>query len=148
MTVDVKKKIGSVYIGEGIPKVCVPITGADLTEILEECKAAKESAADLVEWRVDYFNNAFDTDKVLNALVAIKEILGDLPLIFSFRTKDEGGEKAVDQERYITLNKLAAASGYVDAIDIELFQGEKVVTELISSAEVHRVTTIISNHDY
>lgn len=142
------KKIGNLLIGEGMPKICVPLTGVTLHELLDECRLASESDVDLVEWRVDFFEYALDFKKVLAALPQIKSALGDCPLLFSFRTKEEGGEKSIEVDQYISLNKEVIASGAVDAIDIELFRGRAVVTELVETAKLHQVTTVISNHDF
>ncbi|CBK74242.1 3-dehydroquinate dehydratase [Butyrivibrio fibrisolvens 16/4] len=49
--------IRGVKIGEGIPKICVPIVGKTSGEILEAALALKEIKHDLVEWRVDFFEN-------------------------------------------------------------------------------------------
>ena len=47
-----------------------------------------------------------------------------LPLLFTFRSKKEGGETELSDEAYFALNREAARSGLVDVIDIELFNNE------------------------
>lgn len=141
-------KVGNVSIGEGMPKICAPLTGTNVDEILEECKMIRASAVDLVEWRVDFFDDALLTDRVLATLPKIKEVLEDLPLIFSFRTAEEGGEKKITDKQYVSLNKAVAVSGHVHIIDIELFRGKNVVEELVTAAKESQIYTIISNHDF
>lgn len=143
-TVSVK----DVIIGEGIPKICVPLIGATLAELKEEAKAVKELKPDVVEWRTDFFVEVEDVEAVNSALNEIHSIIPDLPLIFTFRSHKEGGEKQISTEYYITLNKAAAESGLVDIIDVELFNDEKDVKELVEAAHVHNVSVIISNHDF
>lgn len=46
--------VKNVVIGEGIPKICVPLIGATLTELKQEAEALKELNPDLVEWRTDF----------------------------------------------------------------------------------------------
>ena len=66
-------KVKNLRIGEGIPKICVPIIGKNDTEIIEELKQIKKSKPDLVEWRVDYYQDVenFDQTKA-NLYEAIK----------------------------------------------------------------------------
>lgn len=143
-TVSVK----DVIIGEGIPKICVPLIGTTLAELKEEAKAVKELKPDVVEWRTDFFVEVEDVETVKSALNEIHSIIPDLPLIFTFRSHKEGGEKQISTEYYITLNKAAAESGLVDIIDVELYNDEKDVKELVEAAHVHNVSVIISNHDF
>lgn len=141
-------KIGDLILGEGMPKVCAPLTGRTLQELLDECELVRNSEADLAEWRIDFFEHALDTGKVLEALTEIRKELGDMPLIFSFRTAEEGGEKSISVRQYVELNKHVAQSGAVQLIDIELFRGEDTVKELVATAKEQQVLTIISNHDF
>ena len=46
-TVQVKNTV----IGEGRPKICVPIVGKTKTDILEEAKKITTLPVDVVEWR-------------------------------------------------------------------------------------------------
>lgn len=143
-----KINIGNLIIGEGMPKICAPLTGETLEELQEQCKIIVESKADLAEWRVDFYKDVQYADKVRNALQIIKETLNGMPLIFTFRTAEEGGERAISMDDYLTLNKSAIASGMINFADIELFRGGKVVKELVRAAEAEGVYTIISNHDF
>ncbi|MEK4296180.1 type I 3-dehydroquinate dehydratase [Paenibacillus sp. FSL R5-0914] len=140
--------VKNVVIGEGIPKICVPLIGATLTELKQEAEALKELNPDLVEWRTDFFEKVEDLEAVKSALSDIHAIIPDLPLIFTFRSAKEGGEKQVSIEYYIALNVAAAESGLVDIIDVELFNEEQDVRGLVEAAHAHNVAVIISNHDF
>lgn len=140
--------VQDVKIGEGIPKICTPLTGETVEELLMECKLALEAGADLVEWRVDFFQYALDIKKVLQALTKLKENLRGMPLLFSFRTAAEGGEKEIAVETYFALNKAVLESGNIDLIDIELLRGVQVVSALIKLAKENNVYTVVSNHNF
>ena len=75
-------------------------------------------------------------------------MLGNIPLLLTFRTKKEGGEKAIDTKDYKELNLRAAKTGYVDFIDVEIFTGDDVVREIIDGAHAAGVKVIASNHDF
>jgi 3-dehydroquinate dehydratase I len=140
--------VGGVTIGEGAPKICVPLVGITLAELIEETQFLKELDFDLVEWRVDYFESVEDIEKVKDALLQLRTILKDAPLIFTFRSKREGGEKEVSNEYYFELNKAVAETGLADFIDVELFNEEKDIKNLIEFAHKNKTLVIISNHDF
>ena len=50
-----KVKVENVMIGEGRPKIIVPITGQTQEHILLEAHQARKSTCDIVEWRIDHF---------------------------------------------------------------------------------------------
>ena len=128
--------IRDVRIGEGIPKICAPIVGKTKADILEEAEQVLASSADFAEWRADWFEDVYNMESVVGILKDLRELLKEMPLLFTFRTAGEGGEKSVSPEMYTALNRAAAQSGYADMIDVELFSGEALVSELIE--EAHR----------
>lgn len=140
--------IKDVIIGEGLPKICVPIVGETISQLVEEANFLKDIDFDIVEWRVDFFEHVADISKVKEALQAIREILVDKPIIFTFRSAKEGGEKEVSVEFYVELNKSIAETKLVEIIDVELFNDEKDVKELVEAAHANNVAVIISNHDF
>ena len=141
-------QIRNVTIGEGRPKICVPIVGETIADILREAKNLSGYPVDVVEWRADWFQDMSDTEKVLQAAKELRTVLKETPLLFTFRTTKEGGEKAISPEDYLALNLKVAASGFVDLIDVELFSGDEFVKELIQKAHGHGVKVIASNHDF
>ena len=103
---------------------------------------------DVVEWRVDWFEGVFDFAEVEDVLKELRDILGDTPLLMTFRTSREGGEKAIDADAYKELNIKAAKSGYVDFVDVEIFTGDTIVSEIINEVHAAGVKVIASNHDF
>ena len=74
--------------------------------------------------------------------------LGNTPLIFTFRTTKEGGQRQASPQQYKTLAMEAIASGCIDLIDIELFSDPDSITELTALAKEKGVKTIFSSHDF
>ena len=89
-------EVRGVKIGEGTPKIIVPIVGVTKEEILAAADSFKDVRLDLVEWRVDWFEGVFDFAKVEDVLKDLRPALGDVPILFTFRTSKEGGEKAIE----------------------------------------------------
>ncbi len=141
-------KVRNIEIGTGIPKICVPIVGISGKEILEAAEMIKSQNADVVEWRADWYEDVFDLQKTEETLRQLREALEDIPLLFTFRTSKEGGEKAIAEADYIKLNQAAAGSGCVDLIDVELFTGDEAVRTIVEAAHECGVKVIMSNHDF
>ena len=141
-------KVRNVEIGSGIPKICVPIVGITKEDIIAEAKSLDNISVDVVEWRVDWFESVFDFSKVEDTLKELRAALGDLPLLMTFRTSKEGGEKAIEADAYAELNIKAAETGYVDLVDVEVFTGDDIVKKIITGAHKAGVRVVASNHDF
>lgn len=141
-------KIGDMKIGEGIPKICVPIVGKTKIEILNTAQRIKVSEADFVEWRADFFEYVSEWVKIEEVLQSLRDVLVDMPLLFTIRTFKEGGNVDISLEDYFSINCAAIKSKLIDLVDIEFFQDRNVVRDLIKKAREFNVYTIISNHDF
>lgn len=140
--------VRNVKIGEGMPKICVPIVGTTREEILEMANEIIKVPADMVEWRVDFYESVFEIQKVVKLLKDLREILGELPILFTFRTRKEGGEKELNSKAYTLLYKMVIESGLVDLIDVEVFSMNDAVRSILDNAHKHGVKVIGSNHDF
>lgn len=137
-------KIRNITIGEGRPKICLPITGKNLAEIEQQSRVINDKQPDLVEWRVDFY----DGNDVKEVLEVIRKQIGDCPLIFTFRTIGEGGQKDITDQEYLLINEKAMMSGLIDLVDIELKLPAVIRNPLIAKAKQQGIATIISNHDF
>ncbi|MCC8126264.1 MAG: type I 3-dehydroquinate dehydratase [Clostridiales bacterium] len=153
--------VRDVVIGEGRPKICVPIVGRTLDEILREAGKITEFPADVVEWRADWYAEALEenpdaeTDSFEHMLkrmeetaLRLRQILGERPLLFTFRTKAEGGERTLTPAQYEQLNEMIAASGAVDLIDVELFTAGSHMKEFMEVLHQYPVKVVASSHDF
>lgn len=140
--------VRNIRIGEGIPKICVPIVGRNREEILQEGENLLSVQTDLAEWRVDFYQHSDSKERAVETAGLLRKVLGDIPLLFTFRSRGEGGEKEISWEYYRELNLAAASSGFVDLVDVEAFFHKIPARELIE--ELHRagVKVIGSNHDF
>jgi 3-dehydroquinate dehydratase-1 len=140
--------VKEVKLGEGIPKICVPIVGVTKKELIEEIEALKDISLDVVEWRVDFYENVEDIEKVKEVLADLRKLLSNTPILFTFRSKKEGGEKEVSTSYYAQLNKEIVATKLVDLVDVELFTGDEIVKDIVASAHNSGVKVVMSNHDF
>lgn len=141
-------KIRNIKLGEGMPKIIVPLMAKTGEQLLEECRSIIAHNPDIIEWRIDEFELVEELDIVEKLLFSIREIIGDTPLLFTFRTIYEGGNKDVSLPFYKKLLTLAVQSKQVDLVDIELYLNEELVEELVGVAKDHGVHVVMSNHDF
>ncbi|WP_392566523.1 type I 3-dehydroquinate dehydratase [Utexia brackfieldae] len=140
--------IKGLEIGKGAPKIIVPIVGKTEKAILDEAQLLTTIDFDVLEWRVDHFHEVDNIDSVKKIAEKLTQVLPNKPILFTFRSAKEGGEKSVSIDFYVKLNKALAASGFVDLIDVEIFTGDTFVKEMIETAHAHHVSVIASNHDF
>ena len=81
-------KVKNVELGVGMPKICVSITGKNETEILTQAKEIKQNPVDIVEWRVDFFEDVLHTESVIDTLKKLASLLAECPILFTFRRKE------------------------------------------------------------
>jgi 3-dehydroquinate dehydratase-1 len=144
-------KVGSIEIGKGMPKICVPITASTIKGIKEEADNIYNNFRDdidLVELRIDFFNEVNNLLKVDEVLKTVRESLKEIPLIFTFRSLLEGGEREISIEEYEKLLILAVDSGYIDIIDIEIMKDFDGFNKLSDYAHEKGILVIASSHDF
>ena len=78
-------KVRDIEIGAGAPKIIVPIVGVTKKDIIDEAKTFDSIPVDVVEWRVDWFEHVFEFDKVEEVLKELREALGNIPILMTFR---------------------------------------------------------------
>lgn len=135
-------------LGDGIPKVCIPVTARSLSEIRGQMERILEAPFDMVEWRGDFFEETEQADWIRAALETLRFSLGDKPLLFTFRTKEEGGERKISPEEYERLNLEAAGSGLADFVDVELNRGRELLEEMTEKIHALGGRVIGSFHDF
>lgn len=138
-------KVKNIEIGTGIPKICIPITGENREEILRELEEIRRQKPDLAEWRVDCFR---EDEKRWEILKTISDNLGEIPLLFTFRTHREGGNREISFQDYVKLLKEASHTGLLDLIDVEVFFCEEQTKALIRELKREGVWVVASSHHF
>ena len=149
-------KIRSIELGAGVPKTIVPIVAKTRGAILEKAAEITKLPADLVEWRADFYDDLFNIPVLLETLSELRRTLGNTPILFTIRTKPEGGEVAPSIEDYSKVNLAVAESGNADLVDVEMFWGNTDWNGEVSGVsaklvdEIHRTKCIVvgSRHSF
>ena len=93
-------------IGEGRPKVILPIVERTQAAILEKAAQFSTLSADCVEWRVDWFEGFQSPAAIARCVQKLRVALRDKLLLVTFRTKAEGGEQALSHPEYLAFLRL------------------------------------------
>ena len=135
-------------IGEGRPKVILPIVERAEAAILEKAAQFSTLQADCVEWRVDYFEGARVPGAVARCLAKLRVALKDKLLLVTIRTKAEGGELALRHTEYTDLLHTILDTDCADLIDIEFFPAGDDLPKLVEQAHSAGVAVVCSSHDF
>ncbi|MEG2254760.1 MAG: type I 3-dehydroquinate dehydratase, partial [Vagococcus sp.] len=100
-----KLKVRNLTLGTGQPKVCVSLIASNFEELFAEALRISKMDCDVIEWRADYFMYVNDISFMRKAAYFIRYAIEDKPLIFTFRTLDEGGGQDIEIPYYFELNR-------------------------------------------
>ncbi len=142
--------VRNITLGSGIPKICVPIVETTEEAILEVAAQCRASQADLVEWRCDHYEGVGDRDRTECLLEELRTVLEDMPLLFTYRTKAEGGaaKAEIAAEEYAAINLHAVGTGLIDLVDMEIRFGKQLAERLQRVAGETGCKILMSSHDF
>ena len=135
-------------IGEGRPKVILPIVERAEAAILEKAAQFSTLQADCVEWRVDHFDDARTPGAVARCLAKLRVALKDKLLLVTIRTKAEGGQAALSPAEYRQFLELVLDTDCADLLDIEFFTAGADLPLLVEQAHTAGVPVVCSSHDF
>ena len=138
-------KVRNLVIGDGVPKICMPLVARNFEELQEGMREALLLQPDLVEWRADYYEGL--TRREIPGLLSSLREKNEQPILFTFRSQEEGGVRPLPKEQQLEW-MLEAADAGVDLLDAELSLGEKAICPLLRHAHAYHLPVIVSNHHF
>ena len=125
-----------------------PIVEPTETAVLEKAAEFSTLRADCVEWRIDCFKGAKSLPAIVHCAAKLRVALKDQLLLFTFRTKSEGGKVALAHEEYLHFIRTVLATDCADLIDIEFFTAGAELPALIEEAHTAGAAVVCSSHDF
>lgn len=141
-------EVRGIRVGEGIPKIIVPVMGADAETLTREIEAAVAAGTDCIEWRADFLEGLLESNTLVAAANAVRAAARNTPVLFTVRTASQGATLKIEPEPYAELLGRIIESGVVDLIDIECDKGDGLIRKLIDRAREHGVVTVASYHNF
>ena len=134
-------------LGDGIPKTAVPLMAEDEAGCLTDAAEAIRAGSEILELRADALRaDLCRAPKLHELLCSLRKTAGDVPVLFTFRTKAEGGRREADDAEYAGIVRDALNSRMVDLIDIE--QERTASADLLEEAHAVSVPAVLSFHDF
>jgi 3-dehydroquinate dehydratase-1 len=137
-------------VGDGNnPLICTPLVGKTPEAVINEVAVVLPKRPDVLEWRVDFFEDIGDSATVIDVAGRIKKAAGAIPIIFTCRSKNEGGQRvALDDAGIVELLAAVCASHCVDIIDYELSNPADDLARLRQASRANDVAMIMSYHNF
>ncbi len=151
-------KIKEVLLDDGSFNVVLTLTPKSISALKVTLEKAKVLSFSMLEWRGDYLQSEDNTLTLdlEEGLKIIKESFPHVPLIFTFRAKEEGGQRDISDQALYTLRSKVMDSHVVDLMDIEGVyleeQGSESLREsyrnLLKKAKDKGIRVILSYHNF
>ena len=135
-------------IGEGRPKVILPIVEKTESDVLARGAAFARLAADCVEFRADWLEGWQDSAVLGRCLAGLRAALGEKLLLVTLRTRAEGGEADASPTEYAAFCRQVWESGCADLMDLEFFPAGEALPGMIAQAQAHGVKVVCSSHNF
>ncbi|MCR4567107.1 MAG: type I 3-dehydroquinate dehydratase [Pseudobutyrivibrio sp.] len=135
------------YLSSDKLTVCVPIVAATKEALIQQVQNAVKAQADMIELRADFFTFLRDKDALADALDAVSELTPSTMVLFTIRTKLEGGEIDISEEDYKNILLFASTTGMVDIIDVETSHIREA-THFVNLLRNNGVYVLASHHDF
>lgn len=132
------------------PMICTPLVGENETQLAEQLRQVFEKQPDIIEWRADFFTNLADRQAVVQAAVALTKIADKIPVLFTVRSYQEGGQRiSLTDEAVFRLNAEICKKTEIEYIDCELRNSPEHIRQLrqISTACGKKLVGSFHNFD-
>jgi len=118
-------------------RVCVALAAKDQVEALDQIGKAEDLGADLIEVRFDF----------MEEVVGLRDISAStsIPLIATYRLRDQGGMKQVIEADRVNVLLKAASVGF-DYVDLELTM--PALSSAVQQVKALGAEVIVSDHDF
>lgn len=134
-----------VCYGDGSPKICVPLTPTSSETLSEQLSVLSTAYYDMVEWRLDFLPETTDP---LTLYPQLRAGIGNVPLLITFRSRREGGQRKISAQRYAALYQRFLAENAADLLDLEWTFESSMRQKIQEDAQAQNVPVILSYHNF
>lgn len=140
--------VKNIIIGEGKPKVCVPVVEDNDEDIIGRLKELDQLDIDLIELRIDFYKDIENDDKIYQLFKQIKQLDMKKPVLLTYRSLKEGGQIELDGQQYLSLYQNAIKSDSFDIYDVELSAGTNMIIDLKTMIHEAGKYVLMSSHNF
>jgi 3-dehydroquinate dehydratase-1 len=137
-------------LGSGrFPTICTPMVGRTREQVLEEVALLVTKQPDLLEWRVDFFQEIGNVAAVVALANEIRRAAGGIPVLFTRRSITEGGEPIpLTEEQVVALIDAVCASRTVELVDFEMNNDPTHIALVRAATQAHGIGLVLSFHNF
>jgi 3-dehydroquinate dehydratase-1 len=137
-------------LGDGrLPLICVPLVARTHSSLMADARIVIDQSPDVIEWRVDHFDDIESYDAVLAAGHALREVAGKTPLICTLRSSAEGGRPlSLAPSALEALRLMMADQLPFEFHDVEMRLSDALVSALVRKVHDKGRKVILSAHDF
>ena len=110
----------NVVLGSGRLALIMPIAAKDTEEAVSLAKEFMPYKPDILEWRVDYFDQVENIPVLLEAAEKLRAAVGDMAVMVTPRHHLENGVREIQPEAKKGILLALIQSGLVDMVDVEM----------------------------
>jgi 3-dehydroquinate dehydratase-1 len=143
-------QVGGKSLGRGrYPTVCAPLVGHTREQVLLEVEMVSAKQPDLLEWRVDYFDDIGDLGAVLSLAREIRHAACGIPVLFTRRSTKEGGESIpLTEEQVVTMIIAVCTEKVVELLDFEMDSDPAHIDRIRRVAKANGIGLVLSFHNF
>lgn len=120
--------------------ICIPIGVKNLAQFRQDLRLIQQCPHNLVEWRVDYYQEVEEPGWYQKPLELIEEMLPGCPILVTYRT----GNDQIEAELITRLIQ----TGKPQLIDLRLEMADDRRENLMKQAREKGIGVVVSHHDF
>jgi len=130
----------------GPTRVIVPLVAGTVEEAEQQARAAAQSDADLVEWRADTLGVPLQAATLAVIADGLRELVAPKPLLFTWRSGDEGGLAAPEaDDDYAAIVGAVVQARTANLVDVQV--RHPAARGLFATARDRKLPVVGSWHD-
>ncbi len=134
--------------GSGKLLTCVPLISKDVDSLIRDAKETCREKPDILEWRSDFFLTISDPEKVAQAAQALRQAVGDVPVLFTPRHPAENGNTDLSDALKKEIIEAVVSTGCIDLVDLEMRYEEDYIQQIRQITASNNVKLVLSYHDF
>ena len=137
-------------LGSGrFPTLCAPLVGRTREQLLTEVTLVVAKRPDLLEWRVDFFQEIGNTAAVVTLAGELRQAAGGIPVLFTRRSIKEGGEPIpLSEDQVVALIEAVCASRTVELVDFEMNNDPIHIAQVREASKTNGISLVLSFHNF
>lgn len=129
-------------------KIILSLFGESREEILLNAKELTKTSVEIIEWRLDYYKDFEDINKVCELAKILKKILNKKIFLITLRSQSQGGRAKYDQIFFKKFVENISNKNFLDIIDVEYSMPKDFKNEILSIIHDKGLPALSSYHDF